>query len=161
MKRDADFSGAGGALTRREAEVAHWVARGLSDAQVGGALGVSGCTVGDHLKHIFNKLEFKNRTQLAVHFTTSAPEPALFREMTPRDMEVVHYISHGLSNKEVARELSISSSTVAEHIKTMLEVTGMHNRVALAALYTTTKAHLMGPPRPAHMPVATVASQSL
>jgi len=52
-------------LTRREREIARWVAHGLSNAEIGAKLGISARTVGTHLSHIYQVLGVPNRTKLA------------------------------------------------------------------------------------------------
>jgi DNA-binding CsgD family transcriptional regulator len=53
-------------LTPRELEVLHLIARGLSDRQVGEQLGLSGRTVGTHVRHMLAKTNLDNRTELSV-----------------------------------------------------------------------------------------------
>lgn len=50
-------------LTRREAQVLFWVARGKTDKEVAALLYVSPLTVKKHLEHIYEKLEVKSRTE--------------------------------------------------------------------------------------------------
>ena len=52
-------------LTRREAEIVLWVARGKSDKEVAAALYVSPRTVQKHLEHIYRKLGVESRTEAA------------------------------------------------------------------------------------------------
>lgn len=52
-------------LTRREAEVAIWISRGKTNAEVASILGIEMRTVEKHLENIFNKLEVSNRTAAA------------------------------------------------------------------------------------------------
>jgi DNA-binding CsgD family transcriptional regulator len=52
------------ALTRREAEVARLVAAGYSNPEIADLLCVSRYTVEDHLKHLYEKLEVKSRSEL-------------------------------------------------------------------------------------------------
>jgi len=40
----------------------------------------------------------------------------LNRQLTPRELKVLEYVSHGLSNKEIARRLGIKPSTVRVHL---------------------------------------------
>ena len=54
------------ALSGRELEVVRAVARGRSNAEVGGELGLSEATVKTHLTSILRKLELRDRTQLVV-----------------------------------------------------------------------------------------------
>ena len=52
-------------LTRREREIAGLVAEGLGNRQIAGRLFLSKRTVDAHIEHIFAKLSFSSRTQLA------------------------------------------------------------------------------------------------
>ncbi len=49
-------------LTRREAEVLHWVAEGRTNEEIGVILGLSPRTVSKHLEHIYDKLGVRTRT---------------------------------------------------------------------------------------------------
>lgn len=53
-------------LTRREADVLLWIARGQSNAEIGTSLCISPRTVKKHLEHIFKKLRVKTRLAAAV-----------------------------------------------------------------------------------------------
>ena len=72
----------GGGLTRREAEVLDWVARGKSNAEVAAILFVAPGTVKKHLDNIYDKLSVGSRTEAAaVAFAArSAGSPARLRE---------------------------------------------------------------------------------
>ena len=54
-------------LTKREAEVLTWVARGKSNAEIASILEVSTKTVDKHLEHVYPKLGVENRTAAASH----------------------------------------------------------------------------------------------
>ena len=56
----ASFESSG--LTRREAEVLSWVAKGKTNAEIGLILKISVATVKVHLEHIYHKLGVENRT---------------------------------------------------------------------------------------------------
>ena len=61
-----DFgSGPGGALTRREAEVAELVSQGLRNREIAEKLFVEVDTVENHVQHILQKLDFHSRAQIA------------------------------------------------------------------------------------------------
>jgi DNA-binding CsgD family transcriptional regulator len=49
-------------LSRREADVLHWVAEGKTNFEIGIILGISPRTVGKHLERIFRKLDVETRT---------------------------------------------------------------------------------------------------
>jgi DNA-binding NarL/FixJ family response regulator len=75
-KKDKDLTGANTGLTAREAEVLGLVAKGYSNKKVAESLGVSGCTVKNHLAKIYEKLNCNNRTEavLAVRQHGTFPE---------------------------------------------------------------------------------------
>lgn len=50
-------------LTAREAEILRLIAKGLSNTEVAGILGLSRATVRTHLEHIYEKLEVSNRVE--------------------------------------------------------------------------------------------------
>lgn len=50
-------------ITRREAELLHWVREGLSNQQIAEQLGISALTVKNHIQKILRKLGAANRTQ--------------------------------------------------------------------------------------------------
>ena len=54
-------------------------------------------------------------------------------ELTPREKEVIHYISEGLSNKEIARRLHIATHTVKSHVHNILEKLALRSRLQIAA----------------------------
>jgi DNA-binding NarL/FixJ family response regulator len=55
-------------LSEREAEVLRLVADGLTDREVGEALGISPRTVGRHVGNILDKLGVRNRAEAARHY---------------------------------------------------------------------------------------------
>jgi DNA-binding NarL/FixJ family response regulator len=54
--------------------------------------------------------------------------------LTSREMEVLHQMTHGLSNKEIAMRLDISHQTVKNHVTAILRKLGVEDRTQ-AALY--------------------------
>jgi DNA-binding NarL/FixJ family response regulator len=44
----------------------------------------------------------------------------MFKELTPREVEVLHQLAKGLANKEIADVLDISEYTVKDHLKSIL-----------------------------------------
>jgi len=53
-------------LSRREADVLLWIARGQSNVEIGASLRISPRTVKKHLEHIFDKLGVSSRLAAAV-----------------------------------------------------------------------------------------------
>jgi predicted ATPase/DNA-binding CsgD family transcriptional regulator len=61
-----------GPLAKREVEVAHLVAEGLSNKQIGARLFISEATVASHIRHIMDKLGFNSRSQIAAWMASPA-----------------------------------------------------------------------------------------
>jgi two-component system, NarL family, nitrate/nitrite response regulator NarL len=54
--------------------------------------------------------------------------PGTVGELTSRELEVVELIEQGLSNKEIAAQLSIAVTTVKNHVHSILEKLKVHRR---------------------------------
>jgi DNA-binding NarL/FixJ family response regulator len=52
-------------------------------------------------------------------------------QLTTRELEVLHLIVHGKSNKEIAIVLSLSANTVAVHRANIMQTLGIHNTAEL------------------------------
>ncbi|MGH7492330.1 MAG: LuxR C-terminal-related transcriptional regulator [bacterium] len=50
-------------------------------------------------------------------------------KLTPREVEIINQIAEGLSNKEIAQQLSIETQTVKNHIHNILDKLQLHNRL--------------------------------
>jgi two-component system, NarL family, response regulator DegU len=53
--------------------------------------------------------------------------------MTVREREVMTLIAEGLSNKEIARSLSLATDTVKSHVHNILEKLALHTRLEIAS----------------------------
>jgi DNA-binding NarL/FixJ family response regulator len=63
---------------------------------------------------------------------TAPAEPALGLNLTPRERDVLRLIAQGRSNKEIARELHLTESTVKGHVSTILGKLGVYDRTQAA-----------------------------
>jgi DNA-binding CsgD family transcriptional regulator len=52
--------------------------------------------------------------------------------LSPREYEVANCVARGLTNKEIARELSIALPSVNTYLRRVFQKTGVHRRAALA-----------------------------
>lgn len=60
-------------------------------------------------------------------------EADAFRDLSPREMDVLARVTRGLSNKEIALELNLSEITARNYVTTLMEKLHLRNRVELAA----------------------------
>jgi two-component system nitrate/nitrite response regulator NarL len=56
------------------------------------------------------------------------------RLLTERERQIMRWVSEGLSNKEIARQLNISEGTIKVHLHHIFEKLAIKHRTALAAL---------------------------
>ena len=80
-----------------------------------------------------SSLHPKVAQQLIKRLRRPAEEPER-EELTARERKVLALIARGLSNREIARELSISEPTVRTHVSNILRKLGLKSRTQ-AALY--------------------------
>lgn len=59
----------------------------------------------------------------------------IFKELTPRELDVVRLIAEGLSNRQIAENLFLSDGTVRNHISAILEKTGLEHRTQIAVMW--------------------------
>lgn len=72
--------------------------------------------------------------QAAARLMREVRTPDSPEQLTPREIEVLQLLAHGLANKEIARELSIGEKTVKTHVSNILSKLGVLSRTQ-AALY--------------------------
>ena len=51
--------------------------------------------------------------------------------LTRRQMEIVHFIAEGMSNREIANELVISEGTVKKHVENIRDILGVSSRIGI------------------------------
>lgn len=56
--------------------------------------------------------------------------------LTAREREVLHWVAHGMTNKEIGSQMSLSPHTVKAHIRTILEKLHVRSRAGAAAWAT-------------------------
>ena len=58
-----------------------------------------------------------------------------FSVLTERELDVLHELAQGLSNKQIASVLNISEQTVKVHIRNLLRKLNVRSRVAATILF--------------------------
>ncbi len=64
----------------------------------------------------------------------AAPSEGARETLSPREIEVLAMLSRGLSNKQMARDLSRSEATIATHLRRIYERLGAHTRTQAIAI---------------------------
>jgi len=59
-------------------------------------------------------------------------EENAFRDLSPRELDVLRLVARGESNKEIGKALNLSEITVRNYISTILEKLHLRNRIELA-----------------------------
>lgn len=60
----------------------------------------------------------------------ATPHPHL----TPRQVEVLHFLEQGRSTKQIAAELHLSTETVRNHVRGLFQALGVHSRLEAVAV---------------------------
>jgi DNA-binding NarL/FixJ family response regulator len=55
-------------------------------------------------------------------------DTAVFAALSPREREVLHLVSAGLANAEIAERLGISDKTVRNHVSNLFDKLGVWTR---------------------------------
>ena len=63
-----------------------------------------------------------------------AREPPPMQDLTPRERDVLTCVCHGMSNKQIARELGLAEKTVKTHVGHILAKLGVTDRTQAALL---------------------------
>lgn len=63
---------------------------------------------------------------------TGEPNPLAAAHLTPRELDIVRLVAGGLSNRQIAAELHVSTETVRTHLKRIFARTDLSDRTQLA-----------------------------
>ena len=74
-----------------------------------------------------------------VEVISSAKVKKKFKNLTPRQMDIIKGIADGLSYKLIADEYNISLDTVRSHIKRIYKILNVHSKIEVVNLYRNLK----------------------
>jgi len=57
-----------------------------------------------------------------------------FAQLTRRELDVIHCLAKGMTTRRIAKALSITSTTVRNHVQSILQKLNVHTRVAAVSL---------------------------
>lgn len=111
-----------------------------------------------HLEHLNDKLQFLaasiddlcqdlDQTRKIAHPTATGAQPeeevpAIFEQLSPRQLDVAKLVGKGQTNYQIACELGITENTVKLYVSQVLRLTHMHNRTQLALALAPNHSHL-------------------
>ncbi len=65
--------------------------------------------------------------------TLQTEEPVIIQPLSTRELEVLHHLADGLTNREIAAQMVISLNTVKAHTRRLYEKLGVNNRTQAVA----------------------------
>jgi DNA-binding NarL/FixJ family response regulator len=77
-------------------------------------------------RRVLEQFSGSSPTYVAQPPESSSPS---FDELTPRELEVLHLISQGLRNRQIAEQLVISEKTVGNHVSNVFRKLQVNDRV--------------------------------
>ena len=121
-------------LTDRELEILRKVSDGLTNAEIGYALGISAQTVKNHVTSILRKLAVNDRTQavvtalkrgwLSINDRTSAEVRA---RLSPEEGMILQLLKRGLSHAEIAKQVGKTAAEVTLAVRAIIRKLGFDN----------------------------------
>jgi two-component system response regulator DegU len=82
-------------------------------------------------------------SQIVEHAVRGPKRSSLIKSvrMTKREKQVIELVADGLTNKEIAQKLHLSTYTVKSHVHNILEKLALHTRVQIAKYAHTTEGY--------------------
>lgn len=105
----------------------------------------AGSTLVDAIRHVYQGENFLDQSLTKYIFNiiqgnsisgkeTTEPSNVDFGELSKRELEILKYISKGMSNKEIAAQLYLSDKTVRNSLTTIFKKINVKDRVQAAIL---------------------------
>jgi Response regulator containing a CheY-like receiver domain and an HTH DNA-binding domain len=84
------------------------------------------------IRRVYNDENYIDKslvTLLFMRVTQSEPESKLLKELSSRDLEILMYISKGLSNKEIGNQMFLSEKTIKNNATRIFKILEVRDRV--------------------------------
>ena len=129
-------------LTPREAEVLRRIVVGHNTKKMALEMNVTTETLRTYVRNVLAKLGVHSRLEAAAIATAPVPpgdheldrNDPLFAALTPREREVLLYLTKGCGQPEVARRLHMSAKTVNTHLHNLRGKLGVHSTLEAVSL---------------------------
>jgi len=92
-----------------------------------------------HKERVLSDEELKFVLDQSRAMAKTQTEDTILNQLTKRELQILRFIAHGLSSKQMARELLISEHTVNDYVKALRGKFGVSSKVKLVVM-----AHHMG-----------------
>jgi DNA-binding NarL/FixJ family response regulator len=129
-------------LTPREAEVLRRIVVGQNTKKMALEMNVTTETLRTYVRNVLAKLGVHSRLEAAAIATASVSlgdheldrNDPLFVTLTPREREVLLYLTKGCGQPEVAKRLHMSAKTVNTHLHNLRGKLGVHSTLEAVSL---------------------------
>jgi DNA-binding NarL/FixJ family response regulator len=78
---------------------------------------------------LIHAIRLISNNNITVHPDHHSEQQVMLESLTLREIEVLQFVAQGLSNKEIGRELRITSNGVRRHLQNIFAKLGVDNRV--------------------------------
>lgn len=98
---------------------------------IGGVALATSSQADEHLKDLnslwaFSSLLYRRLKELALQH---GPPAGSLAGLTPREIDILQLASHGITDRELGRQLAITENTVNSHFRKIFEKLGVNNRI--------------------------------
>lgn len=124
-------------LTRRELEVLKCASQGYTPTETAQKLHISYHTVRNHITHILNKLDVRSRIEAIGYYYKYIYNKIDITQnlLSHRQIEVLKYVSEGLTHKQIAKEMYLAPRTVSNHVAMILRRLNVKNTAEAIVYY--------------------------
>ncbi|MEM7115440.1 MAG: LuxR C-terminal-related transcriptional regulator [Chloroflexota bacterium] len=89
--------------------------------------------VGDYARVLLREMGEGNGNGSSEATTAVSASPLFQQPLSPRELELVHYLAQGLTNRQIAEQMVVSLNTVKAHTRRLYHKLDVHNRTQAVA----------------------------